>query len=237
MSDRFEDQMEENASLLQRIAPSPITRRRVLLGGGVGAVALVAAACGTEEEEDPAATGDPTTSTTSTTEGDEPAADGSGDVAIAMAAASLEVLAVNTYGAVLQAATAGDLGEVPPAVAEYATVAMEHHQAHLDGWNELLTSLGESEVSEPPPELETMVNEQFAEVTDITGVAELALMLEQTAADTYFAVIPTLTNPQAVELAATIQPIDMQHSAILRYVMGDYPVPNTFANTENAIAV
>ena len=230
MSDRFDDQMEENASLLERLAPSAISRRRVLLGGGVGALAVVAAACGADEDE-PAATG---TSTSSTTAGKKPAGDGSGDVAIAMTAASLEVLAVNTYGAALKAATAGDLGEVPDAVAEFATVAQEHHQAHLDAWNELLTSVGESEVTAPPSGLETMVNEQFGQVTDVTGVAELALMLEQTAADTYFAVIPQLTNEQAVELAATIQPIDMQHSAILRYVMGDYPVPNTFANAEMA---
>ncbi len=233
MTNHIEDQMEENASLMQRIAPSPLSRRKVLLGGGVGALALVAAACGTQEDEDPSSTGDPATTTTTAAGG----GGGAGDVAIAQTAASLEVLAVNTYDSALQAATAGDLGEVPPAVAEYATVAKEHHQAHLDAWNQLLTSLGETEVTEPPADLAETINTMFGEVTDVTGVAELALMLEQTAADTYFAVIGQLTNPQAVELAAIIQPIDMQHSAILRYVLGQYPVPNTFANTENAVAV
>src|SRR5215213_7724397 len=58
-----------------------------------------------------------------------------GDLAIAMGAAGLEVLAVNTYGAALDAATAGDLGEVPPAVAEFATTAKMQHQAALDAWN------------------------------------------------------------------------------------------------------
>ncbi len=74
----------------------------------------------------------------------------------------------------------------------------------------------------------------FAEVTDVVGLARLALLLEQTAADTYFAVIPSLANAQALELAATIQPIDMQHAAILRYVLGEYPVPNTFTNADKA---
>ena len=49
-----------------------------------------------------------------------------------MLAASLEVLAVNTYGAALDAATSGALGDVPPAVAEFVTTAQAHHQAHLD---------------------------------------------------------------------------------------------------------
>ena len=229
MSDRFEDHMEENASALQRLTPSPITRRRVLFGGGVGALALVAVACGTDDD-DPAATGESTTTTAG--EGGGGGGGGGDDVATAMLAASLEVLAVNTYDAALEAATAGSLGEVPPAVAEFATTARGHHQAALDAWNELLTTLGEEPVSAPPPDLETTVNEMFGEVTDVTGVAELALLLEQTAADTYFDAIPTIGNAEALELATTIQPIDMQHAAILNYVMGNYPVPNTFANAE-----
>jgi hypothetical protein len=234
VSDRFEDQMEENASALQRLTPSPLSRRRVLLGGGAGALALVAVACGTDDEE-PGATGSSTTSTSAANGGGD-GGGGGDDVATAMLAASLEVLAVNTYTAALEAATAGSLGEVPPAVAEFATTALGHHQAALDAWNELLSALGEEAVTEPPPDLDAMVTEAFGQVTDVTGVAELALLLEQTAADTYFAAIPTISNADALALAATIQPIDMQHAAILNYVMGNYPVPNTFANAEKSIA-
>ncbi|MDQ3305081.1 MAG: ferritin-like domain-containing protein [Actinomycetota bacterium] len=226
MSDRFDEQMEENASFIERLAPSPLTRRRMLLGGGVGALALVAAACGSEEEEDPSSTGDPTTSTTAASGG----GGGGGDVAIAQTAAGLEVLAVNTYNSALEAPL-----DYPPAVAEFATTARDHHQAHLDAWNELLTTLGESEVTEPLEPLAGEVMTMFEAVTDVTGVAELALLLEETAASTYFAVIPTIENAEALELAATIQPIDMQHAAILNYVMGEYPVPDTFANAEQSV--
>ncbi len=228
MSDRFDEQMEENASLLERLAPSPLSRRKVLLGGGVGALALVAAACGTEEEEDPSSTGDPTTTTTAAAGGG--GGGGGGDVAIAQTAAGLEVLAVNTYTGALEAPL-----DYPAAVAEFATTALEHHQAHLDAWNELLTALGEEEVTDPFEPLASEVMTQFEAVTDVTGVAELALSLEQTAASTYFAVIPMIENAEALELAATIQPIDMQHAAILNYVMGDYPVPNTFADAEQSV--
>jgi hypothetical protein len=229
VSDRFDEQMEENASFIERLAPSPLTRRRMLLGSGVGALALVAAACGGEEEEDPSSTGAPTT-TTSTTAAGGGGAGGGGDVTIAQTAAGLEVLAVNTYNSALEAPL-----DFPEAVAEFATTARDHHQAHLDAWNELLTTLGESEVTEPLEPLAGEVMTMFEAVTDVTGVAELALLLEETAASTYFAVIPTIENPEALELAATIQPIDMQHAAILNYVMGEYPVPDTFANAEQSV--
>ncbi|MDP8986832.1 MAG: ferritin-like domain-containing protein, partial [Actinomycetota bacterium] len=178
MTDRFDQQMEENASLLQRLAPTPLSRRRVLFAGGAGALGLVAAACG--GEDDPfVLQDDPDPDLTTTTE-----AGAGDDLAVARTAASLEVLAVNTYGAALQAPL-----DYPPAVAEFATTAKAHHEAHRDAWNGVLTGAGESAVTEAPAELESRVMEQFAQVSDVAGVAELALMLEQTAADTYFAVI------------------------------------------------
>jgi hypothetical protein len=235
MTSMFEDQMEENAALLQRVAPSPLTRRKVLLGGGVAALGVLGAACGTDDDpfvlEDP-----PDPNLTVPPPGDtEPAPSGGGgggDVETAKLAAGLEVLAVNTYEKALDAAGQGTLGEVPAAVATFATTARDHHQAHLSAWNDLLTSLGDQEVTEPLASLAGPVNEQFGQVTDVAGVARLALLLEQTAASTYFEAIPTIGNAQALELAATIQPIDMQHAAILNYVLGEYPVPDTFADAE-----
>ncbi|MDP8953860.1 MAG: ferritin-like domain-containing protein [Actinomycetota bacterium] len=224
MSDRFDEQLEENASFLERLAPSPLSRRKMLLGGGAGALALVAAACGTSEEGAPSSTGDPTSTTAAGGGG------GGGDVATAQTAAGLEVLAVNTYAGALEAPL-----DYPPAVAEFATTARDHHQAHLDAWNGLLTSLGEQAVTEPLQPVAGEVMTQFESVTDVTGVAKLALMLEQIAASTYFAVIPTIQNPEALSLAATIQPIDMQHAAILNYVMGQYPVPDAFTDEEQSV--
>jgi hypothetical protein len=157
-----------------------------------------------------------------------------GDVAIAMTAASLEVLAVNTYAAALDAAGKGAIGAVPPAVAEFATTARAHHEAHRDAWNELLTGLGQQEVTTTPPSLQSTVDDMFGQVRDVGGVANLALTLEQIAADTYFAVIPQINDQKALELAATIHPIDMQHVAVLRYVLGQYPVPDAFANADAA---
>jgi len=220
---------------LEAPASSGLSRRKFLAVSGMTAgVAVVAVACGSDDN---ASGTDPTTATTAAAGGSTTTAGGGGggDLAIAAGAAGLEVLAVNTYGAALDAATAGDLGEVPPAVAEYATTAKKNHQAALDAWNGVLADNGESEVSDPPADLETTVNEAFAEVTDIGGVAELALMLEGIAADTYLDAQSMLEGSDAKQLAGSIQVIDRQHIAILNFVLGEYPVPDVFQSTENSV--
>ena len=125
------------------------------------------------------------------------------------------------------------LAASPEAVATFTT-AQSHHQAALEEWNALFTALGEAEVDAPPADLETTVTDAFSQAADVVAVARLALMLEQTAADTYFDAIPRIHNAEALTLAATIQPIDMQHVAILRSVLGEYPVAEAFANTETS---
>ncbi len=48
--------------------------------------------------------------------------------------------------------------------------------------------------------------------------------------------IPTLKDKDAIKLASSIQPIDMQHQAVLNFALGQYPVPDTFAKTDKAAA-
>ena len=228
MTASSDEQLESNASGHQSVAPPPHSRRRVLLGGGAGALALVAAACGGDGNDPPQSTGGVETS--AGPQGGDAAAED--DVATAQLAAGLEVLTVNTYQAALNAASDGTLADVPEAVASFMTTAQSHHQAALDEWNALLVTLDQPEVTAPPADLETKVTEAFGLADDIIAVAELALMLERTAADTYFEAIPTIQNAEALALAATIQPVDMQHVAILNYLLGKYPVPETFANAE-----
>jgi len=226
----------------ETVARKGLNRRGFLATAGALSAAAILAACGSDSKSDGAT---PTTaggSKSSTTMGDDTtttAADGGGaaaDLKTGAFAASLEVLAVNTYGAALDAATAGKLGDVPPAVAEFVTTAKDQHQAALDAWNKILKDNGADEVSDPPADLEKTVNTAFGKVTDIGGAAKLALMLEEIAAATYLAVIPSLTVEGAIKLAASIQPIDMQHAAVLNFVLGNYPVPDTFASTDKSAA-
>jgi hypothetical protein len=202
----------------------PTSRRTFLLGvGGALAGAGVLAAVSTS----PVLAAAATRSTASTTL----EAGLTKTLKIAALAASLENLAVYAYGAGLAAAKGGKLGTVPPAVATFATTATSHHTQHAAAWNALLTGAGKHKITASEPTLTPTVNSMFAKVTDVTGLAELALLLENTAAQTYQAEASRLGSQKAVGVAATIQPVEMQHAAILSYVLGKYPGIQTTGGT------
>ena len=207
--------------------------RRWFIGtaAAVGATGVLAA-CGSTSNASP-----PTTDTSETTPSSGASttkAAASGDGAVAATAAGLEVLAVATYKGALEAATAGKLGAVPPAVATFAQTAMAHHQKALDTWNGVLKAAGAPEVTAPPASLKATVDAAFAKVTDVTGVAKLALLLEQTAADTYLNAQSVLQSKAAITTAGALQSVDQEHAAILLYVLGMYPVPLVFQTTDKA---
>jgi Ferritin-like domain len=156
------------------------------------------------------------------------------DVRVAALAASLENLAVSTYGSALSAATAGKLGTVPKAVATFVETAMGQHKDHAAAWNAVVTSGGYKSITAPNAAIAVSVKAAFAKVTDIAGVAKLALTLEDAAAATYLEAVGVLSGKQAIETAATIQPVEMQHAAILHFVLGQYPVPQAFSVTAGA---
>jgi hypothetical protein len=154
-----------------------------------------------------------------------------GDLAVAAIAASLENLAVFAYSAGLSAATAGKLGAVPPAVATFATTVKGQHTQHAAAWNGVLKSNGKAEVTVTNPTLTPTVQSDFAKVTDIAGLAQLAITLETIAAQTYQAETSMLKSKAAIGLSSSIQPVEMQHIAILYYVLGMYPGAQTSSGT------
>ncbi len=154
-----------------------------------------------------------------------------GDLAVAAVAASLENLAVFAYSAGLSAATAGKLGAVPPAVATFATTTKSQHTQHAAAWNGVLQSNGKAAVTVTNPTLTPTVQSDFAKVTDIAGLAQLAITLETIAAQTYQAETSMLKSKAAIGLSSSIQPVEMQHIAILYYVLGMYPGAQTSSGT------
>lgn len=193
------------------------SRRTFLLGvAGAGAGGILLAACGgsSHKSSSPATSAPaPSSGTTALT----------GDLAVAAMAASLENLGVFAYNAGLQAASQGKLGTVPPAVATFAETAKAQHQAHAAAWNSILTGAGKPAVTATDPALTPTVQSKFAQVKDVTGLAELALLIENVAAQTYQAGVGVLSSSHAIAVAATIQPVEMQHAAILYYALGRYP--------------
>ncbi len=155
------------------------------------------------------------------------------DLDTAAFAASLEVLAVATYKAALDAANSGALGPVPPAGANFVTSAISQHQTYLDTLNTTLTGAGRPAVTEPDPTLKATVDSGFAKVKDFVGAASLARDLEEISSATYLKAIPTLT-PDTAKLAGSVLCVGQQRVATLNFVLGDYPVPEVFATTTKA---
>ena len=94
-------------------------------------------------------------------------------------------------------------------------------------WNGVLKSNGKAKVTVTNPTLTPTVQADFAKVTDITGLAQLAITLETIAAQTYQAETSMLKSSAAIGLSSSIQPVEMQHIAILYYVLGMYPGAQT----------
>ncbi len=43
-----------------------------------------------------------------------------------------------------------------------------------------------------------------------------------------------VSAPAGIKTAATIEPVELQHAAISNFVLGKYPVPDTFTKTDGA---
>ncbi|MFZ0664775.1 MAG: ferritin-like domain-containing protein [Acidimicrobiales bacterium] len=206
-----------------------VSRRNLLIGGGAAAIGgVLLAACSSSSSSTtttaPVKTGTVGTGISSLT----------GDLKVAALAASLENLGIFAYKSGIAAATAGKLGSVPPAIVTFATTAMSQHEQHASAWNGALVAAGKGKVTETDPALTPTVKQMFAQVTDVGGLAKLALEIETIAAQTYQGAIGALSSKSAIETAATIHPVEMQHAAILNLVLGNYPVPNAFNPTSMA---
>ena len=204
------------------------TRRRFLVGTGAALGGLVLAACGSTDDDGVETGGRKRGSAA------EPVRPLTGDFAIAALAASIENLAVNTYQAGLDAAGAGRLGQVPPAVAAFARTAQQHHGDHAGAWNQVLTNGRRKTVTGVDGTLKATVDPALAQTRDVPGLVRLALELENVAAATYLKSISAIQNNGALKVAASIQPVEMQHAAILHFVLGEYPVPDSFAKEDGA---
>ncbi|MGH9131726.1 MAG: ferritin-like domain-containing protein [Acidimicrobiales bacterium] len=207
---------EENATA-EGLKGRRLGRRTFLIGAGAVAGGVALAACGTNGT---------TPSTTTTTAQSETASQLSTDLKVTALATSLENLVVAAYGDAITAATAGKYGKVPAAVPVFATTAKTQHAQHAAAWNNFLVKNGKAKVTGVPTALANQVTSAFTTATnkgDLIAVLKLALSLENVAAQTYQVGTTVVTNVGGIQLAASIQPVEMQHAAILYFVLGMYP--------------
>jgi hypothetical protein len=195
-----------------------LARRRFLLGvGGVG-IGVALAACSSKSSN-----GGPTKTS--------PGSPYAGDLKVVALATVLENQAIVAYTAALKAAQAGKLGAVPPAVGTFAQTAMSQHQDHAKAWNAVLSSAGKPTISTVPLAGQPAVLKALGAVATVGGVAQLALQLENQAAQTYLFAASNVTSAAGIATAASIAPVEAMHAAILRFVLGQYPVPDDFLGT------
>jgi hypothetical protein len=118
----------------------------------------------------------------------------------------------------------------------FAQTAQAQHRDHAAAWNAVLTGAGKQAVTGVDKTVQdAVVTPALANTHTVVDLAKLALSLEDVAAATYLNGIQnTLQGVNGIKVAASIQPVEMQHAAILHLVLGDYPIPDSFAKTTGA---
>lgn len=143
------------------------------------------------------------------------AQEGGVDVQILQTAASLENLAVATYGAALTLPFIKDGNKV---VVTFAETTMMQHQEHGSAFNAMAKQLGGAEQTETNPKYQQVVTDTLPSLTDPAKVVEFAATLETVATQTYNANLALLEDTATKELMASVMGVESQHLATLRAV-------------------
>lgn len=147
----------------------------------------------------------------------------SADVQMLQTAASIETLAISTYGTALTLPYIG--GSTANAVVKkFCQVTKTQHAQHLAAFNSAVAKLGGKKQTKPDPAFVPVVNKAVSSLTGASategmlGVVALALELENVAAETYVNDVSSLKNANARKVTASIMGVEAQHAAVLRAV-------------------
>ncbi|MCW2524816.1 MAG: hypothetical protein JWO63_3151 [Frankiales bacterium] len=210
-------------------------RRNFLMGAGGVALLGTLAACGSSKKSAGSASISPAAPTSASASASASASPYSGDLQVVALAAALENLAVAAYKLALTSAGAGKLGAVPPAVGVFVTTAMAQHMDHASAWNGVLTKAKLPAITGTPLTITASSVAALTAAKSVPDVAKLALGLENAAADTYTFAAANVTDAGGIMTAASIQPVETMHAAILSFILGEYPVPLSFIGIDNAV--
>jgi hypothetical protein len=218
---------------ISHLVTSDSTGRRGFLAGLGGVVVLgTVAACSSSKTSTKTT---PSASANSSSSGAAATSAYTGDLKVVALAAALENLAIAAYGGALTAAGKGTLGTVPPAVGTFVQTAMKQHSDHAAAWNGVLTKANLKPITGTPLTIAADQVSMLNAAKSVTDVAKLALNLENAAADTYTFAAANVTDAGGIMTAATIQPVETMHAAILSFILGQYPVPLAFIGTDKAV--
>ncbi len=136
------------------------------------------------------------------------------DIMILQTAASLENLAVATYGAALTLPFFGD----NETVVAFAETTMSQHAEHGAAFNAAAVELGGEEQTETNPVKQMVVDEALPTLVDYPSVVALAAALEETAQDTYLANLALFEDVELRTLMGSVLGVETQHLAVLTAV-------------------
>lgn len=144
-------------------------------------------------------------------------ADKTMDVQMLQTAASIENLAVATYGTALTLDFIGG-ASANAVVKAFAEKTMAQHQDHAQAFNAAAMRLGGKAQDQPDPTLLGVVNNAKPSLTGPAQVVDLTIELEDGAAQTYVANTGTYSNKNARTVAGSIMGVEAQHVAVLNAV-------------------
>jgi rubrerythrin len=136
------------------------------------------------------------------------------DVQILQTAASIEALAVATYETALTLDFIGG-ASANPVVKAFVMKTKDQHADHGKAFNAAAKKLGGKPQTQPDPTLLDVVNQAKPGLTGPGPVVDLAIKLEDTAAQTYVANVSALKDKNARKVTASIMGVEAQHVAVL----------------------
>ena len=139
----------------------------------------------------------------------------SGDAGIDAFAQSVELALAQAYQ---ELARTGKV--TTPAAVDTTTTCATHHQEHARALGD---AAGNSAASGPNAKLVGRFRTLIRNAPDENAALEVALGLENKAASTYLFVLGSLEAPEALQLAASILPVESEHAVALAELLGKDP--------------
>ncbi len=203
----------------------PGSRKRFLRLGGAGlagALAMTLAACGSSEEKGGGGEGAGVKLTT------EPKPDpglrrfGSGDLAIANYALTLEYIETDFYERAIDSKLLA--GEV----LELARRFGEHEAEHVEALRGLIEAAGGTPIERPQT--------RFA-FSDDRALIGMAATVEDLGASAYLGQAARISSEEILAAALSIHSVEARHAAALRELTGAEPAPRAFSEPADAATV
>ncbi len=136
------------------------------------------------------------------------------DVQVLQTAAAIENLAIATYGVALTLPFIGG-ASANAVVKVFVTTTRRQHVEHAAAFNASIRALGGIPQTKADPVLLKVVDRAKPTLTSAPKVVELAITLENGAAETYVKDAAVLKDVNAKDLTASIMGVEAQHVAIL----------------------